>query len=329
MGVAAAAQAAREALEGGPAVAVVTILEAPSGTVEPGLRLLLFEDGRRRGTTGDVGADRLLFQEAGFALGTQALGTDAPGRDAGGPSVTWAAASDAVGDAAAPGAVEGGEVPGVVEVRVPEGRYVAFLEVHRAPDEMVVVGAGHVAVPLVELAVRVGFRVTVMDDRDDFVEDARFPAASRVMRLDFADPFRDIRLHRRTWIVLVTRAHRYDYECLRRLLAGTVPVRYIGMIGSRRRVRAAFRALLAAGVARERVAQVSAPIGLDIGAETPEEIAVSIVAELIALRRAPDARDEGSEAGAGTLGQAGQGVRLSRRERVLDRLLRREDEGHE
>jgi xanthine dehydrogenase accessory factor len=123
--------------------------------------------------------------------------------------------------------------------------------------------------------------------------------------VNFADPFRGLAIGPRTYIVLVTRAHRYDFDCLKQLIELEAEPRYIGMIGSRRRVRAAFHALLEAGIPRERLARVRAPLGLDIGAETPEEIAVSIAAELIAVRR----------------GGSALVASLSARENVLERLL--------
>ena len=142
--------------------------------------------------------------------------------------------------------------------------------------------------PLARLGAMLGFRVTVLDDREEFADEARFPEAARVIRADFADPFRDLRIGRRSYVVLVTRAHRYDFDCLSHLLQATpdptARPRYVGMIGSRRRVRAAFEALLEAGYTRAQLETVHAPIGLDIGAETPEEIAVSIAAEIIHVR---------------------------------------------
>jgi xanthine dehydrogenase accessory factor len=148
----------------------------------------------------------------------------------------------------------------------------------------------------------------VLDDREEFADAARFDDDVRVLRMDPAAPFAAVRPDARAWVVLVTRAHRFDYDCLRELLGAETLPRYIGMIGSRRRVRAAFTALLREGVARERVASVRAPLGLDIGAETPEEIAVSVVAEMIAVRRGATARDDA-------------GAPLSGREGVLDRFF--------
>lgn len=179
-----------------------------------------------------------------------------------------------------------------------------FAEAYLPPEELVIVGAGHIAVPLAELGGRLGYRVVVLDDREAFVDAERFPPETEVLRTDFADPFRSVRISRRSHLVLVTRAHRYDYDCLLHLLRGETTPRYIGMIGSRRRVRATFQALLEAGIPPERIALVRAPVGLEIGAETPAEIAVSIAAELIMLRRGvPDATP------------------LATCERVLERLL--------
>lgn len=156
-----------------------------------------------------------------------------------------------------------------------------FLELHHPPRELVIVGAGHVAQPLCTLGALLGLRVTVLDDRPEFATRERFPEAHALLSMDFSRPFEGLVLHRWTHVVLVTRGHKYDYECLRRVLhADSLPA-YIGMIGSRRRVRATFDALLAEGISRDRLAQVHAPIGLDIGGETPAEIAVSVAAELV------------------------------------------------
>jgi xanthine dehydrogenase accessory factor len=156
-----------------------------------------------------------------------------------------------------------------------------FLEIHHPPWEMVIVGAGHVAQPLCTIGALLGLRVTILDDRPQFATRERFPEAETVRKVDFSDPFAGIPLHRWSHVVLVTRGHKYDYECLRRVLAADPLPGYVGMIGSRRRVRATFDALLGEGVPREKLEAVHAPIGLDIGGETPGEIAVSVAAELV------------------------------------------------
>jgi xanthine dehydrogenase accessory factor len=179
-----------------------------------------------------------------------------------------------------------------------------FIETFRAPDSLVIVGAGHIAVPLAALGVELGFQVTVLDDRDEFAQPTRFAEHVAVRIADFsADPFAGVPIDGRTSVALVTRGHRWDFDCLQRLLRSDAEPRYIGMIGSRRRARAALLALLDAGVSRARLARVRAPIGLDIGAETPTEIAIAIAAELVQARR------------------GGTGQPLAQQERVLERLL--------
>ncbi len=178
-----------------------------------------------------------------------------------------------------------------------------FLEVHHPDPELVIAGGGHIARPLCRLGALLGLRVTVLDDRPGFAEPERFPEADRVLKVDFAEPFAELRLHRRSHVVLVTRGHRYDYECLRAVLRHDPLPGYVGMIGSRRRVRATFRHLLEEGIGRERLAAVHAPVGLDLGAEGPEEIALSIAAEIVLRRR------------------GGTGRPLRDVERILDRHL--------
>jgi xanthine dehydrogenase accessory factor len=187
---------------------------------------------------------------------------------------------------------------GTRELSVP-----VYLEIHRPPEGLLIVGAGHLAGPLHELGARLGFRVTVVDDRPAFAATERFPQAHHVLRVDFRDPFREIPPGHRTHVLLVTRGHRYDYECLRLLLREEPLPRYLGMIGSRRRVRATFHQLVEEGIPREHLLGIRAPVGLDVGAETPEEIAVAVAAEWIQLRR------------------GGTGRPLSQLERVAERFF--------
>jgi xanthine dehydrogenase accessory factor len=232
---------------------------------QAGARMLFFEDGETRGTLGSVQLDRHARNAALDAL-----------------SAGKAFSTDVICDDVA---------------------CTIFVESHIAADELLIVGAGHIALPLASFAVDLGFRVTVLDDRTEFADAARFPAAVRVLHTDFAAPFENVSISGRTSIVLVTRAHKYDFDCLRELLRSDVHARYIGMVGSKRRVRAALSALLEEGVPRERLAVLRTPVGLDIGAETPAEIALSIAAELVLVRR------------------GGTGAALSAQARVLDRLL--------
>ena len=160
-----------------------------------------------------------------------------------------------------------------------------YVELRRPVQELVVVGAGHVAQPLARLGALLGFRVSVLDDRPEFATRERFPEAERVIRADFSDPFADVPLHERSHVLLVTRGHKYDYDCLVRALRLDPPPAYIGMIGSRRRVRATYVQLLEDDIEASRLERIHAPVGLDIGAETPEEIAVAVAAELVRVRR--------------------------------------------
>ncbi|MSR35592.1 MAG: hypothetical protein EXR95_02955 [Gemmatimonadetes bacterium] len=161
----------------------------------------------------------------------------------------------------------------------------AYLEILRPAPELVIVGAGHVAQPLAEIGALLGMEVTVLDDRPDFATRERFPRAARVLSVDFADPFATVAVHAGSHVVLVTRGHRYDFEALRRLLAADPVPAYLGMIGSRRRVRATFTKLLEEGVDQARLARVRAPLGLDLGAQTPGEIAIAVAAEIVLTRR--------------------------------------------
>jgi xanthine dehydrogenase accessory factor len=161
----------------------------------------------------------------------------------------------------------------------------AYLEVQRPAPELVIVGAGHVAQPLAEVGALLGMDVVVLDDRPEFATRERFPHAARVLRVDFGDPFATVKIHAGSHVVLVTRGHRYDFEALRRLLGSEPQPAYLGMIGSRRRVRATFTKLIEEGVDGARLARVRAPLGLDIRAQTPAEIAVAVAAEIVLLRR--------------------------------------------
>ena len=192
---------------------------------------------------------------------------------------------------------------GLREIEIDGQTVELYLEVRRPVHELIVVGAGHVAQPMAHVGALLGFRVTVIDDRPDFATRERFPDAERLIRVDFSDPFADVPLNGRSHILLVTRGHKYDYECLIRALRTDPPPAYIGMIGSRRRVRATYVQLVDEGIDQALIDRIHAPVGLDIGAETPEEIAVSVAAELVMLRR------------------GGTGVPLKDVERVAERFF--------
>ncbi len=143
-------------------------------------------------------------------------------------------------------------------------------------------GGGHVSLAVARVAQVAGFDIVVTDDRAAFANAERFPMASRFFT-SFEEAFEKIRPDASSYLVIATRGHRDDMRVLK--WAITTPARYIGMIGSRRKVIAIYRALEREGIPLDRFARVHAPIGIEIGALTPEEIAVSVVAELIAVRR--------------------------------------------
>jgi xanthine dehydrogenase accessory factor len=144
-------------------------------------------------------------------------------------------------------------------------------------------GAGHVAVPTAHLASLVGFKVIVLDDRPEYSNAKRFPDADKTLVVqDFNRALNGLEIDNDSYIVIVTRGHQYDRQVLEQSLKTSAG--YVGMISSKRKRAAIFEALMAEGITRERLDWVHSPVGLDIDAETPEEIAVSIVAELIQVR---------------------------------------------
>ena len=158
---------------------------------------------------------------------------------------------------------------------------VSFLP-HLQRCRLVIVGAGHVGQKVAELASDVGFRVWVADDRDDYCSEERFPSAERLLVGPIEQTAEHFRIDKNTFCVIVTRGHNHDEEALFHVI--DQPARYIGMIGSKRKIRLIFDDLKRDGKTDESLSRVHAPLGFDIGSQTVPEIAVSIVAELIAHR---------------------------------------------
>jgi xanthine dehydrogenase accessory factor len=158
-----------------------------------------------------------------------------------------------------------------------------FIEPVLPPALLYVFGAGHVSINLYKVAKDAGFEVTVVDDREAYANRERFPEAKEVIAEDFDHAMARLTPNESSYIVIVTRGHRDDMRVLR--WAVQTSARYIGMIGSKRKTIAVFRELTKEGLSPELFERVHAPVGLDIGAITPEEIAVAIAAELIATRR--------------------------------------------
>ncbi len=164
------------------------------------------------------------------------------------------------------------------------GKLEIFVEPILPTPKMIIFGAGHISTQLSKLATVAGFKTTIVDNRPIYANAERFPEAEAIYAQSFEDAFEKIVPNENSYIVIVTRGHQEDETVLR--WAVRTNARYIGMIGSKRKVRTIFQDLEREGVSRERLDLVCAPIGLDIGAVLPEEIAVAIVAEAIHYRRA-------------------------------------------
>ena len=162
-----------------------------------------------------------------------------------------------------------------------EGQQVFLERVNRTP-RLVVCGGGHVSVPIIQMGKMLGFYVTALEDRPKFADCERRAGADEVICLPFAEGLDEIEGDRDCWFVVVTRGHRYDTLCLEKILKKSFA--YVGMMGSKRRTTLVKDQLEEKGFARSLVDTVHTPIGLEIGAETPEEIAVSVMAQIIQVK---------------------------------------------
>ncbi|OIJ14507.1 hypothetical protein BKP35_06410 [Anaerobacillus arseniciselenatis] len=163
------------------------------------------------------------------------------------------------------------------------GEHQLFIDQPDTTVNLLILGAGHIALPLSKMAKMIGHHVTVVDDRPQFANRERFQEADEVICNRFEDSLQEIEFTPNTYVVIITRGHRFDKICLREVIQQ--PTGYTGMIGSRRRVRALKEELVDEGFPLDHLNKVYSPIGLDIGSETPEEIAISILAELIKVHR--------------------------------------------
>jgi xanthine dehydrogenase accessory factor len=164
------------------------------------------------------------------------------------------------------------------------GKLEIFIEPILPTPRMIIFGAGHISTQLSKIAAIAGFKTTIVDNRPAYANAERFPEAEAIYSDSFEHAFESLHPNENTYIVIVTRGHQEDENVLR--WAVRTDARYIGMIGSKRKVRTIFQTLGNEGVSRETLERVCAPVGLDIGAVLPEEIAVAIVAEAIHCRRA-------------------------------------------
>jgi len=161
----------------------------------------------------------------------------------------------------------------------------SFIEVLQPPPTLLIVGAGHVGEQLAKVAHTIGFQVIIQDDRPEWANRERYPQASAIFNRAIAAVAVELATHTQLYAALVTRGFQYDLEALKVLLEREPACKYIGTIGSEKRVRQVMQALATDGIPATKLRSLYAPIGLDIGALTPEEITVSICAELILVRR--------------------------------------------
>ena len=166
------------------------------------------------------------------------------------------------------------------------GQLNIFVEPVIPQPQAIIFGAGHISKALAKVSALAGFSVTVVDDREAFANRERFPDVDEVIAGDYESVFERLIISANSYLIIVTRGHRDDMRVLK--WAVDTPARYVAMIGSKRKVINVIKELEREGMAREKFETVYAPMGFEIGAVTPEEIAISVAAELIAVRRNPD-----------------------------------------
>ena len=256
-----------EALERGETAALVTIVSARGSTPQRvGAKMLVFADGRTIGTIGGGCYESDAFGKARDAITARR------------PQLVHYELSDDF-------AQETGLICG--------GQMDVYIEPIEPSPELYIIGGGHVGYHLARLAHEVGFRVHVVDDREKFANRERFPTAEEVVADDIPTWLAAATLPPHAYAVIVTRGHTNDLEALRALAPREL--RYLGLIGSRAKIARMYDALTADGVPAEQLTRIHAPIGLDIGAVTPQEIAVSILAELIAVKHGKIAGRDAAE----------------------------------
>jgi xanthine dehydrogenase accessory factor len=223
-------------------------------------KLLVREDGSMLGTVGGGCVEAEVWTAA-----REVIETEKPRH------LTFSLGQDAAYDN---GLICGGQLNIFVEPVIPQPRAFIF-------------GGGHVSKSISKIANLAGFSTIIVDDREQFANRERFPEAEETFAEEYESVFPKLAVTSSSYLIIVTRGHRDDMRVLR--WAVNTPARYIAMIGSKRKTISVVHELEKEGIPREAFEKVFAPMGLEIGAETPEEIAISVVAEMIATRRSPDA----------------------------------------
>ncbi len=245
----------------GQKCAVATIVQV-NGSIPSyeSAKLLVREDGSMMGTVGGGCVEAEVWTAA-----REVIESEKP------KHLNFSLGQDAAYDN---GLICGGQLNIFVEPVIPQPRAFIF-------------GGGHVSKSLSKVAALAGFSTAIIDDREAFANKDRFPEAEEVYADEYEKVFPRLEVTSSSYLIIVTRGHRDDMRVLR--WAVTTPARYIAMIGSKRKTISVVKELEREGMPREAFERIFAPMGLEIGAESPEEIAVSVVAEMIAARRMPEA----------------------------------------
>ena len=230
------------AYEGGPSVALASLIKASEGRL-PGVgsKLFIREDGSTEGSLGDLGLDKDASRRA---LNLMAMGRN--------------------------------------DYVITEEGAEYFIEAYTTPPQLVICGGGHVSRALADHAKPLGFRLFITDDREEFANSQRFPEADIVVAKKPEEALEELPINANTFIVVATRGHRFDNVAL--AAAAATPARYVGLMGSKRKTILIYEDLVRMGIDEQRLREIRSPIGLDIHARTPEEIAVSIMGEILMFR---------------------------------------------
>ena len=229
------------AYEGGPSVALASLIRSANGLGSIGSKLFIREDGSTDGSLGDLRLDHDAIKRARNLM--------AMGRN---------------------------------EYVITDEGVEYFIEAYTTPPQLVICGGGHVSRALASHAKPLGFRLFITDDREEFANTQRFPEADIVVAKKPEDALKELPINPNTFIVVATRGHRFDNVAL--AAAADTPARYVGLMGSKRKTILIYEDLVRMGLDEERLREIRSPIGLDIHARTPEEIAVSIVGEILMFR---------------------------------------------
>jgi xanthine dehydrogenase accessory factor len=270
--------ALKQALADGEAMCVVSLMETDGRPATRASRLLVKEDGATAGgSLGDRGLDEVAARHAVALMKDERQ------------EITVARLSELGESVASQDMAREAEEAGR---RTGDARL--LFEISRPPLELIICGGGHVGQAVAKAGALLNFKITVIDDRPEFSSREKFPDTDVCLITgDFTEALRALKITQASHVVIVTRGHRHDEICLREVIEK--PARYIGMIGSRRRATTIREHMRREGVRAEHLRRVHSPIGLDIGAITPEEIALAILAEIVLARRGGSGAPKGAE----------------------------------